>query len=435
LNTALGFMRTAGLIIAMLAQPIFGLLSDRSMSRFGRRRPYIALGVALDLIFLLLIAIAGNYWFLLIVILLQQFSANISHGAAQGLIPDLVPENQRGSASAIKSIFELIPIILLGFTVSQLVKIGRFDLAVISTAIGLLIITILTVILVKEEPLKETIKSPLAPALIRVIGIIVGIFVGAIAGLIGGALVGGLCGGIAWLISSAEIGWVIGLSVGIVLAMIIAIIVGVIVGVRLTIGKKASSMGSYTWWIINRLMFLTAITSIQGFAPFYFMFIFNIDKEEAAGLFGQLMIVVGVFTLISAFASYWLSDRIGQHRLISTSASLAGIGTGFLLISIFFPTMLWINIAGILLGVGSGLFITSNWALGTRLVPLLEAGLYLGISNLAGAGAGMIGSGMGGPLADILNKQNPGLGYFVIFLGYGILFFLSIFTLKGIKED
>src|SRR5450759_1690310 len=54
-NSALGGMRTAGLIIAMLVQPAAGLLSDRSTSRFGRRRPYIFFGVLLDLLFLVLI--------------------------------------------------------------------------------------------------------------------------------------------------------------------------------------------------------------------------------------------------------------------------------------------------------------------------------------------------------------------------------------------
>ena len=45
--------------------------------------------------------------------MLIQFSFNISHGALQGLIPDMVPEDQRGLASAIKSMFELLPIALV----------------------------------------------------------------------------------------------------------------------------------------------------------------------------------------------------------------------------------------------------------------------------------------------------------------------------------
>ena len=50
-NTALGGMRTAGLVIAMLVQPAAGMLSDRSTSRFGRRRPYILVGALFDCLF------------------------------------------------------------------------------------------------------------------------------------------------------------------------------------------------------------------------------------------------------------------------------------------------------------------------------------------------------------------------------------------------
>ena len=124
-NTALGMMRTAGLIIAMLVQPAMGILSDRSTSRFGRRRPFIFVGVLFDLVFLAAIGLSGSYWALLVAILLQQFSANVSHGPLQGLIPDLVPEDQRGRASAVKAFFELLPLILVGVTIARLVGAGQ----------------------------------------------------------------------------------------------------------------------------------------------------------------------------------------------------------------------------------------------------------------------------------------------------------------------
>jgi MFS family permease len=75
----------------------------------------------------------------------------------------------------------------------------------------------------------------------------------------------------------------------------------------------------------------------------------------------------------------------------------------------------------------------SNWALGTDLVPREDAGRYLGISNLAGAGAGIIGSSIGGPLADYFNAIQPGLGYPVVFSLYGGLFLLSVLLLPRIK--
>jgi len=88
-----------------------------------------------------------------------------------------------------------------------------------------------------------------------------------------------------------------------------------------------------------------------------------------------------------------------------------------------------------LIGLATGLFMTTNWALGTDLVPADEAGRYLGISNLAGAGAGIVGTGIGGPMADSLNAFMPGLGYFSVFLSYALLFLLSVVSLKWIKQS
>jgi MFS family permease len=132
-NTSLSLMRTAGLIIAMLVQPAAGLLSDRSTLRFGRRRPYILIGVLLDLVFLAAIGLSWNYWALLVAVLLLQFSSNISHGPLQGLIPDLVPEAQRGLASGVKAIMELLPLILIAFTIAPLAGAGKVNWAIFAT--------------------------------------------------------------------------------------------------------------------------------------------------------------------------------------------------------------------------------------------------------------------------------------------------------------
>jgi Na+/melibiose symporter-like transporter len=177
-NTALGELRTAGLIIAMLVQPAAGLISDRSMSRFGRRRPFILVGVLLDLLFLAAIGLSWNYASLIAAVLLLQFSSNISHGPLQGLIPDLVPENQRSLASAIKAIMELLPIVLVGFTIAKLVGNGQLGWAIFATGGGLLLTMLLTLIWVKEEPLLVKSDLPFWPPMIRVLGMLAGILAG-----------------------------------------------------------------------------------------------------------------------------------------------------------------------------------------------------------------------------------------------------------------
>jgi MFS family permease len=433
MNTALGAMRTAGLVIAMLVQPAMGLLSDRSSSRFGRRRPFIFVGVLFDLLFLAAIGLAGSYWALLIAILFQQFSANVSHGAVQGLIPDLVPEDQRGRSSGVKAIMELLPLILIAFTIARLVGAGQVGWAIFATAAGLLAVMLLTMVLVKEEPLREKPTTPLGPPMLRVLGLLAGILVGAAAGLVGGGAVGGLAGLIAWPFTGAAAARAVGAGVGGLVAMAVAIVVGVWAGATGTLGRDARRQSSFTWWVVNRLMFLAAVTSIQGFAPYFLMYAFNISREAAAAMTGNLMMVVGVFTMLTALPGGWLADKIGHKRLVGISGLAAAAGGFLLLGTIWVPNLALIYVAGCTLGLAAGLFMTTNWALGTQLAPRAEAGRYLGISNLAGAGAGMIGAGIGGPLADYLNSYRPGLGYFGIFACYGVLFILSTVSLRWVQ--
>jgi MFS family permease len=453
-NTALGGMRSAGLVIAMLVQPAAGLLSDRSTSRFGRRRPYILVGALLDCLFLLAIALSWNYWALLIAVLLIQFSSNSSHGPLQGLIPDLVPEDQRGRASAVKAIMELLPLVLVGLTIAKMVSPSPLtiivqwrtwdlfhfsfpsglDAAIFTTGLSLLVVTIITVIFVKETPLQERPTTPFWPPMLRVLGMLAGIAIGGVAGLIGG----GLIGGAAWLITSSlavqATAIAVGVGVGGAVAMVVAVVTGVWAGSLATLGGDARRHSSFTWWIVNRLMFLAAATSLQGSIFYFVMYAFKLNGEAASSLTGTLTTVIGVFILLTALASGWLSDRLGPTRLVGVSGMVAAVGNALLLVTIWVPSLALVYVAGTIIGAATGLFMTANWALGTDLVPAEEAGRYLGISNLAGAGAGIVGAGIGGLVADAINHYYMGLGYFAIFAAYALLFALSTVSLRWVKR-
>ncbi len=462
-NTALGAMRSAGLVIAMLVQPAAGLLSDRSTSRFGRRRPYILIGALFDCLFLLAIALSWNYAALLISVLLIQFSSNISHGPLQGLIPDLVPDDQRGRASAFKAIMELLPIVLVGLTIAKLISPNPLsinflrltfptglDAAIFVTGISLLIVTLITVLFVKETPLAEKPQHAVLAADGARAGDAGGILVGGIAGLLGGALAGGLAGLVTRAVTGIPIGWdlsafpplvypttlpaAITIGVGGGVAMIVAVVVGVQAGCLGTLGLEARRQTAFVWWITNRLMFLAAATSLQGSLLYFVMFAFDLPVEKATSLSGTLTSVIGVFILLSALASGWLSDRLGRMPLVLASGILAAAGNALLLVTIWIPNLTIVYIAGTIIGLATGLFMTANWALGTDLVPAGEAGRYLGVSNLAGAGAGIVGAGIGGLVADAINHFSDGQGYFAIFAAYAVLFALSAVTLLGMRE-
>jgi MFS family permease len=434
-NTALGAMRSAGLVIAMLVQPAAGMLSDRSTSRFGRRRPYILVGALFDCLFLAAIALSWNYWALLISILLIQFSSNISHGPLQGLIPDLVPEDQRGRASAVKAIMELLPIILVGLTIAKLVGAGHLDWAIFATGVALLVVTLITMIFVKETPLQQKPATPFWPPMLRVLGMLGGLLAGGLAGLIGGGLVGGLAYLVTRLFASPPTALSVGIGVGGAVAMIVAVVAGVWVGCLGTLGREAHKQSPFIWWIANRLMFLAAVTSLQGSILFFVQYAFNLTVEAATSLTGTLTSIIGVFILLTALASGWLSDRIGRKQLVLISGVVAAVGNILLLVTIWVPQLVIVYMAGTIIGIGAGLFMTANWALGTDLVPAGEAGRYLGISNLAGAGAGIVGAGIGGLVADAINHYYMGLGYFAVFAAYAVLFALSAITLRWVKES
>jgi MFS family permease len=146
-----------------------------------------------------------------------------------------------------------------------------------------------------------------------------------------------------------------------------------------------------------------------------------------------MMLIVGVCILLTALPSGWLADRFGHQRLVAFSGVTAALGT---LIAILVPSLGMIYIGGAIIGIATGVFFTANWALGTELVPVREAGRYLGISNLAGAGAGAVGAYIGGPIADFFSlriPEVPGIGYVVLFSIFGLLFLFSVFALSRVQ--
>jgi MFS family permease len=100
----LGAILAPGAFAALVAAPIFGALSDRTKGSFGRRKPWIVFGCAVMGTGLATMALGtslfalGAGWFLV------QIGANAALAATNALLPDLVPENQRGKVSALMGI-------------------------------------------------------------------------------------------------------------------------------------------------------------------------------------------------------------------------------------------------------------------------------------------------------------------------------------------
>jgi MFS family permease len=442
-NTYLATIRVIGLAVAMTIQPLSGMLSDRSTHPLGRRRPFIVGGTLFDLLFLLLIGasplfldsalngffqsslgVTAAYAVLLAGIVLLQVSSNVAHGALQGLIPDLVPETQRGRASGVKAIMELLPAFLIIF-MGPLVDGGRIWMTVGIIMAALFVTMLITVLAVHEKPLRVKPTDSIREPTLRLFAL-TAIFLAATQAAVWIVRFSGTQLTRWGVDSNIQIA-IVGLT-GLI-GMAGAIFVGVYLGAWVGIGKEARKQTSFIWWVINRLLFLAAVGSIQGFAQYYLADVLHIPN--AATMTTVLLAAVAVFLIGSALGGGYLADRIGRKRLVAFSGLIAAAGTLLLLFSNNIPMVI---VSGSIIGIGAGTFMATNWALGTDLAPPQEAGRYLGISNLAGAGAGIVGAGIGGPMADFFNGLRPGLGYLVIFGVYGALFLLSVAALAQVRE-
>ena len=90
-NLAVGLVSGLGALVAIVVQPMAGSISDYTISRWGRRKPYIVIGSSLDLLFLVGLASANVLVVIAAFYLLLQFSSNFAQGPFQGYVPDLVP--------------------------------------------------------------------------------------------------------------------------------------------------------------------------------------------------------------------------------------------------------------------------------------------------------------------------------------------------------
>jgi MFS family permease len=220
------------------------------------------------------------------------------------------------------------------------------------------------------------------------------------------------------------------------IAITAAVTLGVGTSIQISIGREgARHSPSFAWWVISRLAFFVGTTNLSGFALYFMQARLGLPGEAAAGPATRLMMIVGVLILLFALPSGWLADRFGRKRLVAVSGMAAAVGTTVVILS---PDFIGIAVGGCIIGAAAGTFFTTSWAMGTDLVPKAEAGRYLGISNLAGAGAGAIGAYIGGPLADYFTVRVPtatGIGYMLIFAIYAALFLLSAVAVLNIHES
>ncbi|GCB53462.1 hypothetical protein SNL152K_10819 [Streptomyces sp. NL15-2K] len=112
--SAIALIATTGVIVATVANVLFGALSDMTRTRFGRRVPWMIVGSVGATLGLLIVANAGSVPLIVTGWCLFQLFLNAIIAPLIAILPDRVPTARRGTMSALYGVGLLLGIALIG---------------------------------------------------------------------------------------------------------------------------------------------------------------------------------------------------------------------------------------------------------------------------------------------------------------------------------
>src|SRR5579864_6202408 len=379
----LGWISAVGAIVSLIMPPIIGMMSDNTRGRWGRRRPYIAVGALLLVLSALLLSVAASLFIFVLALIVNQVGSNAANASYQALLPDRVPKEQRGAASGYLGLMTIIGNIgslgLAGLLLGQVsLTSPRSDvirqgatLFYVLTGIALIVGALITVIGVREIPLVPTARA-----------------------------------------STRE--------------------------------QESNLLRFRRWFVLNwiapwreynfMLIFLTRFAVMMGltlFMTFIEYYFANVANETN---FVQATAVVALLALVGAICSAFVlgiySDRVRRAPIVCVSTLfMATASFAFVIAPGSFP--LWI--LGILFGIGYGAYTSVDWALAIDAMPSLRTvgkdfALWGSSTNLSS----ILAPAMGSFIIYLIAIHAPtALGYRVVF-AVATLFLLggAVFVLK-----
>lgn len=372
----LGGLAALGAITALTLQPTIGALSDRTHTRFGRRRPFMFAG-AIGLLLGLSLLASTNIVALFIAGLFVVVVANTTSAiATQGLVPDCVPMHQRGVASGVMGLMTLlgtvgslaVASILLGQATSggaDTAGIARGAALYYAVAMGVVVVFItIALLVIKENKLARRIRHINGHANGHVNGQTIGQSNGHITEHHNGHLTGQHD-------ESHE--------------------------PRTRTGYFSTLL--HPWRYANfRWVFLTRGFVMLGLALFMTYIEYYFARVAHRTDFVQATAVVAILSLFGAVASTLLmgivSDRIGRRVPIVSVASALMAAAALIFVVAPGETPLWP--LGILFGLGYGAYMSVDVALAVDALPSLQsAGRDLGMWSMASTLPGVIAPVLG----------------------------------------
>lgn len=369
-----GLLVFFGTLLGLLVSILWGIISDHTTNKLGKRTPAILTGslIALPLIGLPSLMLLPSLHDFLIPLALpiivisflgMQFATNMSNGAWWPLLVDVVPENQRGGAAGIQGFMTLL-----------------------GSAIGILVVTSLNQ------------EGHLGAAL----WLIGGLF--TLTGLIN-----------AWAIKGKDRPAETSERIHVRKALT-------------ELFTVRTRIAVFFWLVLAMMLANMGFNSLQSFARYFFEVYFPaISPDSAFRTMGGISLVV---TMLSAVGAGILSDRVGRRALILWGVVGCGVSTFLMGLTGSFTIFLMLTI---LRSIAMGPILATAPALASDLSPKDEAGRYMAYNNLSTGFSGGLAALVFGVLLINMNRTT----FMYLFIISAILFLIGgiVFAAKVSQKD
>ncbi len=364
-----GLVGFFGTLLAILVSILWGIISDHTSSKLGKRTPAILIGSLLAVplislpVLMLYPGLKSTFFPLALPIIIisflgMQFFTNVTNGAWWPLLVDVVPENQRGLTSGIVGFFTLLGAVIAFLVITSLNQAGQ-------TATALWLVG--------------------------------GIF--ALTGIINAVVIHG-----------KDKPAPVSEHISIWKAM----------GDMFKVKRR---IAVFFWLVGAMLLANMGLNSLQAFARYFFEVYFpSISPDAGLRLMGSVSLVL---TMLSAVGTGLLSDKIGRRALIlwgtficAATTLLMGLTSNFTLFLVFVA----------LRSIATGPIMSIAPALASDLAPKDEAGRYMAYNNLSTGLSGALSALVFGILLTNLTKT----AFIYLFIISSLLFFAGgvLFSMK-----
>lgn len=381
----LGIVLLIGAFVSMIVAPLIGALSDRIVTPWGRRRPWIVVGTLMNILGLLGLAYfprANDLSSLPVFILAfvwVEFWNNLANAPFNALIPDTVPKEQRGSASGWFGLMNILGSFTGAATGLVFTRNGETDLTMIYYFLaGVLFVSMLGTVLSVHEPRVMTKPLPFR--------------------------------------------WNEYLR-------------GLIAPLR---------DHDFRWVFWTRFLWVMGTFTVQEFLQFYMRDVVKTftlfgntvaqNAESAVSIFGAALLLGAVAPSLLAGI---LSDRFGRKVMVYISSGVQAVVP---ITFIFFHSFNLAVLLGILFGIGYGAYQAVDWAMASDVLPSeADYAKDMGVWHVAFTFPQVIATPIAGFLLDkfqVIGQQQgqPTLGYTVIFLLAALYLALGTVLVRRVRK-